>query len=209
MTPPETAVQKTGHSAPILLHLAIIMDGNGTLFGTLSGNAREIIHKVSVELPIKPILHFLKTRNLLSESLCKVSVELPKKHGRGGQSAMRFARLRLEKRHNYVRKVAETATQMYVPDGQRPNISGLVLAGSADFKSELARSDLFDQRLAKIVIRSGRKMRPRTGCTRSSFGGEPGPSIAAATVLPGQPAKATPRLPSASKGRRKSWRGSE
>ena len=24
----------------------IIMDGNGTLFGTLSGNTREIIHKV-------------------------------------------------------------------------------------------------------------------------------------------------------------------
>ena len=26
--------------------------------------------------------------------------------GRGGQSALRFARLRMEKRHNYVRKVA-------------------------------------------------------------------------------------------------------
>ena len=32
--------------------------------------------------------------------------QLPKKHGRGGQSALRFARLRLEKRHNYVTKVA-------------------------------------------------------------------------------------------------------
>ena len=28
------------------------------------------------------------------------------KHGRGGQSALRFARLRMEKRHNYVRKVS-------------------------------------------------------------------------------------------------------
>lgn len=55
------------------------MDGNGSLFGTLSGNTREILHKFTVELP--------------------------KKHGRGGQSALRFARLRLEKRHNYVRKV--------------------------------------------------------------------------------------------------------
>jgi peptide chain release factor subunit 1 len=35
----------------------------------------------------------------------KFGVDLPKKHGRGGQSALRFARLRLEKRHNYVRKV--------------------------------------------------------------------------------------------------------
>lgn len=34
--------------------------------------------------------------------------------GRGGQSALRFARLRMEKRHNYVRKVAETAVQMFI-----------------------------------------------------------------------------------------------
>lgn len=105
----------------------IIMDGNGSLYGTVQGSAREILHKFSVDLP--------------------------KKHGRGGQSALRFARLRLEKRHNYVRKVAELATQLFVPDGQRPNIRGLVLAGSADFKSELMRSDLFDPRLSKIVIK--------------------------------------------------------
>merc|ERR1711865_1365264 len=42
---------------------------------------------------------------------------------------------------------------MFVPNGMKPNISGLVLAGSADFKSELNGSDLFDQRLAKIVIK--------------------------------------------------------
>lgn len=64
--------------------------------------------------------------------------------GRGGQSALRFARLRLEKRHNYVRKVAETAVQMFITN-DRPNVSGLVLAGSADFKTELSQSDMFDQ----------------------------------------------------------------
>jgi peptide chain release factor subunit 1 len=105
----------------------IVMDGNGSLYGTVQGSNREILHKFSVDLP--------------------------KKHGRGGQSALRFARLRLEKRHNYVRKVAELATQLFVTDGQRPNVQGLVLAGSADFKSELMRSDLFDPRLAKIVIK--------------------------------------------------------
>eukprot|EP00559_Dactyliosolen_fragilissimus_P000943 CAMPEP_0184856266 /NCGR_PEP_ID=MMETSP0580-20130426/1446_1 /TAXON_ID=1118495 /ORGANISM="Dactyliosolen fragilissimus" /LENGTH=406 /DNA_ID=CAMNT_0027351189 /DNA_START=197 /DNA_END=1417 /DNA_ORIENTATION=+ len=105
----------------------IVMDGNGSLYGTVQGSNREVLHKFSVDLP--------------------------KKHGRGGQSALRFARLRLEKRHNYVRKVAELATQLFVPDGQKPNIQGLVLAGSADFKSELMRSDLFDQRLSKIVIK--------------------------------------------------------
>ena len=105
----------------------IVMDGNGSLYGTVQGSNREVLHKFSVDLP--------------------------KKHGRGGQSALRFARLRLEKRHNYVRKVAEMATQLFVPNGEKPNIQGLVLAGSADFKSELMRSDLFDQRLAKIVLK--------------------------------------------------------
>ena len=32
----------------------VIMDGNGALFGTVSGNAREILHKFSVDLPKKP-----------------------------------------------------------------------------------------------------------------------------------------------------------
>merc|ERR1719159_1583013 len=99
----------------------LIMGGNGSLYGTVQGNHREVLHKFSVDLP--------------------------KKHGRGGQSALRFARLRLEKRHNYIRKVAELATQFFVPNGQTPNITGLILAGSAEFKTELTRSDLFDPRL--------------------------------------------------------------
>jgi len=103
----------------------IIMDGNGCLFGTLQGNTRDILHKFSVELP--------------------------KKHGRGGQSAVRFARLREEKRHNYVRKVAETSTQMFIT-GDKINVQGLILAGSADFKTNLNQSDLFDNRLACKVL---------------------------------------------------------
>ncbi|KAJ1697151.1 hypothetical protein LUZ63_005663 [Rhynchospora breviuscula] len=105
----------------------IVMDGNGALFGTLSGNTREVLYKFTVDLP--------------------------KKHGRGGQSALRFARLRMEKRHNYVRKTAETATLHFInPSTSQPNVSGLILAGSADFKTELSQSDMFDQRLqAKIL----------------------------------------------------------
>ena len=41
--------------------------------------------------------------------------------GRGGQSALRFARLRMEKRHNYVRKVAETAVQLYITNDRVSN----------------------------------------------------------------------------------------
>ena len=49
----------------------------------------------------------------------------------------------MEKRHNYVRKVAEVAVQLFITN-DRPNIAGLVLAGSADFKTELSQSDMFD-----------------------------------------------------------------
>jgi peptide chain release factor subunit 1 len=103
----------------------IIMDGNGSLFGTLSGNTREVLHKFSVDLP--------------------------KKHGRGGQSALRFSRLRDEARRNYVRKVAELAVQHFIT-ADRVNVAGLVLAGSAELKTDLSGSDLFDGRLlAKVV----------------------------------------------------------
>ncbi|CAK7909926.1 eukaryotic peptide chain release factor subunit 1 [[Candida] anglica] len=104
----------------------IIMDGNGALFGAVSGNTREVLHKFTVDLP--------------------------KKHGRGGQSAMRFSRLREEKRHNYVRKVAEVAVQNFIT-ADKVNCKGLILAGSADFKTELSKSDLFDNRLQAKVIK--------------------------------------------------------
>ena len=103
----------------------IIMDGNGTLFGVLRGNTKSILHKFTVELP--------------------------KKHGRGGQSALRFARLRLEKRHNYLVKVAEMAVQMFITN-DKLNVNGLILAGSAEFKNDLNNSDLFDNRLKEKVI---------------------------------------------------------
>lgn len=117
----------------------IIMDGNGTLYGTLSGNSREVVYKFSVDLP--------------------------KKHGRGGQSALRFARLRMEKRHNYLRKAAELATHFFInPATNQPNVVGLILAGSADFKTELGKSEMFDQRLQAKIIKS----------VDVSYGGESG-----------------------------------
>lgn len=105
----------------------IVMDGNGCLYGTLQGNTREVLHKFTVELP--------------------------KKHGRGGQSALRFARLRIEKRHNYVRKCGEIAAQLFLTDN-KVNVTGIVMAGSADFKTELLNSDHMDPRLVKAVIKT-------------------------------------------------------
>jgi len=105
----------------------IIMDGNGCLYGTVSGNVKKILHKFSVELP--------------------------KKHRRGGQSSVRFARLRVEARHNYVRKVAEASKQQFI-NGDKVLVEGIILAGSAGLKEELRKSDLFDNRLKKIVLQT-------------------------------------------------------
>ncbi|ETO07250.1 eukaryotic peptide chain release factor subunit 1 [Reticulomyxa filosa] len=65
---------------------------------------------------------------------------------------VRFARLSMEKRHNYVRKCAETATQHFITN-DLPNIEGLVLASSANFKNDLFNSDILDGRLKAIVIK--------------------------------------------------------
>lgn len=99
----------------------IIVDGKGLLIGQLNGNRREI--------------------------LSKLSVNLPKKHGRGGQSAARFGRIRLEKRNHFLKKIAEISLQHFIPDGQKPIIQGLIIGGSSEFKNELNSSELLDERL--------------------------------------------------------------
>ena len=86
-------------------------------------------------------------------SILDLTIDLPKKHGRGGQSALRFARLREEKRHNYIRKVSEVAVQLFITN-DKANVTGLILAGSADFKTELGQSDMFDPRLQAKVLKT-------------------------------------------------------
>jgi len=104
----------------------IIIDGKGVLLGLLIGNRKEILYKLNVDLP--------------------------KKHGRGGQSAVRFARLRVEKRNNFLKKVSEISIQYFIPDGNNVIISGLIIAGSADFKNNLGLSDFFDNRLQSKIL---------------------------------------------------------
>ena len=103
-----------------------VIDGSGALFGTVSGSSRVVLHR------------FL--------------VDLPKKHGRGGQSALRFARLRLEKRHNYVRKVCEHLVQFFITN-EKVNCAGIVLAGSAELKDEVYTSDIIDPRIKNAVVK--------------------------------------------------------
>ena len=103
-----------------------LQDGHGALFGIVQGNTKE--------------------------TLAKFDVDLPKKHGRGGQSAPRFGRIRMLKRHHYVQKVAEAAKYHFITN-DKVNVNGLILAGSADFKTELGQSDMFDQRLQSKILK--------------------------------------------------------
>jgi peptide chain release factor subunit 1 len=104
----------------------IIVDGNGCLIATLSGNKKTILRKFTVELPGK-------TR-------------------RGGQSANRFARLREDARRNYIRKVSENANELFITNNEKVNVKGIVIAGSADLKNDLTISDVFDERIKKSII---------------------------------------------------------
>jgi peptide chain release factor subunit 1 len=105
----------------------IIIDGNGALFATLSGETKTILEKFSVDLP--------------------------RKHCRGGQSKVRFDRIRLEKRHNYIREITECSVDHFI-ENDRPNITGLILAGSADIKYEVFKSDLLDIRLKPLILKT-------------------------------------------------------
>ncbi|CAD8064027.1 unnamed protein product [Paramecium primaurelia] len=103
----------------------IIMDGNGALFGTVQGISKEILKQFNVDLP--------------------------KKHNKGGQSSLRFSRIRYWARHNYLIKVSEQAKNCFIYD-DKPIIKGLVLGGIADFKNKLAESPLLDKRLQPLII---------------------------------------------------------
>lgn len=119
----------------------LIVDGNGSVYATLQGNARDTV--------------------------LKFNVDLPKKHGRGGQSCQRFARIRDEKRAAYVKKVCESAVSCFITD-DKPNVAGLIVAGYADFKTNVAESQFLDGRLKKIIM----------NIVDISYGGEQGLSQA-------------------------------
>jgi len=101
----------------------VIMDGHSASFHVLVGNTKETIWKTDVDLP--------------------------KKHGRGGQSQNRFARIRDEKRGWYVSKVAEAFLHFFTQAGQL-NVSYLIFAGCANFKNDLAKK--FDSKINDKIL---------------------------------------------------------
>ena len=108
----------------------IVIDGNGALFARLDPQQGAIVLK-------------------------RMQVNLPKKHGRGGQSAPRFERLRRIAIHNYLTKVSENARSVFL-DSQHhglTNIDGFILSGSANLKSDLVKSESLGKQIQSKIIR--------------------------------------------------------
>ena len=104
----------------------IIVDGSGALFGSLQGN----------------------NKNIISSFL----VDLPKKHHKGGQSSVRFARIRVERRLIYTKKVCEEANKAFLSN-EAPNVKGIIIAGYADFKQKVFEQQVLDPRLRNVVLK--------------------------------------------------------
>lgn len=79
---------------------------------------------------------------------------LPKKHGRGGQSAPRFGRLRQLARAAWISLVAKQLNVAFT-DKSTGNVTveGIVLCGSGELKQQLAmRGNVLDDRVAKAIL---------------------------------------------------------
>lgn len=102
----------------------VVVDKGKAIFGTVSADTRKILQEITAHEPQR----------------------------KEGQSALRYARLRVEKRYEYLSKVARLCTEHFITDGV-PNVKGLILGGLGEIKRELYQSELFDTRLKDIVLK--------------------------------------------------------
>lgn len=106
-----------------------IVDGSGADFYAVAGNRRELLFTLS-------------------------DPSLPKKHNKGGQSAPRFGRIRDEKRDQYIKKLADRVAATFIdPETHKINVEALIFAGCGEIKTQLAKCQELDQRVASRVVR--------------------------------------------------------
>ena len=103
----------------------IVFDGKGCIFACVNDNNKTILYNKSVDLP--------------------------NKHRRGGQSSVRFARLRVEKINNYITLMSAAATQTFIKN-DKVIVKKIIIAGSAGLKTKFLES--LDPRLSEKVIKT-------------------------------------------------------
>ncbi|MFB6110676.1 MAG: peptide chain release factor aRF-1, partial [Halodesulfurarchaeum sp.] len=75
---------------------------------------------------------------------------VPGKQRKGGQSAQRFARLRLEAIDNFYQEVAEMANELFVPE--RHDLDGILVGGPSPTKDEFLDGDYLHHELQDKVL---------------------------------------------------------
>ena len=75
---------------------------------------------------------------------------VPGKQRKGGQSAQRFARLRLEAIDNFYQEVAEMANDLFVP--KRHDLDGVLVGGPSPTKDEFLDGDYLHHELQENVL---------------------------------------------------------
>ena len=72
--------------------------------------------------------------------LSSLKTKLQKKQKKGGQSAQRFGRIRLEKRARWIKKICENIDRAFLDISGESCIDGLIVAGPASIKSDVCKS---------------------------------------------------------------------
>ena len=84
------------------------------------------------------------------EPVKSASSLVPGKQRKGGQSAQRFARLRLEAIDNFYQEIAEMADDLFVPE--RHELDGILVGGPSPTKDEFLDGDYLHHELQDKVI---------------------------------------------------------
>ncbi|QSG05611.1 peptide chain release factor aRF-1 [Halapricum desulfuricans] len=84
------------------------------------------------------------------EPVKSASSLVPGKQRKGGQSAQRFARLRLEAIDNFYQEVAEMANDLFVPE--RHDMDGVLVGGPSPTKDEFLDGDYLHHELQDVVL---------------------------------------------------------
>lgn len=79
----------------------------------------------------------------------------PNKHNKGGQSAHRFEGIRRVVHGHFVTQIAEDIVSAYMKSNHTESIiSKLIIGGPAEFKTEVRESNIFQQHMAKYLIKT-------------------------------------------------------
>jgi peptide chain release factor subunit 1 len=82
------------------------------------------------------------------EIIRKLTSAVPGKHSKGGQSARRFERLREIAAHEYSKRVAEAANELF---SQIPDLKAIIVGGPGPTKEDFLKSGLLREDVAKKV----------------------------------------------------------